>query len=151
MSVGRILAAALLLPAAMAAQSSTGTVTELAPVKVAGTTGHMSGFDKRRAQGKGTFFTEEDIRKSKRNQIADLVRSVRGVRVECANGCRVQMVRSTTCEPRYFMNGFPSDAGILQTPVLDVAGIEIYRGPSETPGEFMGAQSMCGAIVVWTK
>lgn len=129
------------------------TVTDLAPVTVAGTTGHMAAFEKRRAQGKGTFLTEDDIRKTRRNQVAEVLRSVRGLRTECNpnGGCRIQMVRSTTCEPRYFMNGFPSDNGILLTPVLDVAGIEVYRGPSETPGEFMGSQSMCGVVVIWTK
>jgi hypothetical protein len=126
-------------------------VTDLAPVMVAGITGHMVAFEKRRAQGKGTFLTEEDIRKTRRGQVSEVLRSVRGLRVECANGCRAQMVRSTNCEPRYYINGFPSDAGILMTPLLDVAGVEIYRGPSETPGEFMGSQSMCGAIVIWTK
>jgi hypothetical protein len=113
--------------------------------------GHMAAFDKRRAAGKGTFLTREELEKSRRSQVAEVLRSVRGLRVDCGGGCRVRMVRATTCEPRYFINGFPSDAAILNTPLLDVAGIEIYRGPSETPGEFMGAQSMCGAIVVWTK
>jgi hypothetical protein len=126
-------------------------VTDLAPITVAGSTGHLTAFEKRRAQGKGTFLTAEELRKEKRSQVSEALRSVRGLRVDCGGGCRVHMVRSTTCEPRYFMNGFPSDAGILMTPLLDVAGIEIYRGPSETPGEFMGAQSMCGAIVIWTK
>lgn len=113
--------------------------------------GHMAAFEKRRAAGKGTFLTREDLERTRRSQVAEVLRSVRGLRVDCGSGCRVRMVRATTCEPRYFINGFPSDAAILNTPLLDVAGIEIYRGPSETPGEFLGAQSMCGAIVVWTK
>jgi hypothetical protein len=124
----------------------------LDPVTVAGVgKGHLEPFEKRRVQGKGTFLTKEDIEKTRRSAIGEVLRSVRGLRVDCANGCRVMMVRSTACEPRYFINGFPTDAGILLTPVLDVAGIEIYRGPSETPPEFMGAQSMCGAIGIWTK
>ena len=124
----------------------------LDPVKVAGVgSGHLEPFEKRRGQGKGTFLTRDDIEKTRRNSIGEVLRSVRGLRVDCANSCRVLMVRSTACEPRYFINGFPTDAGILLTPVLDVAGIEIYRGPSETPPEFMGAQSMCGAIGIWTK
>ncbi|HET9423743.1 MAG TPA: hypothetical protein VFO55_00120 [Gemmatimonadaceae bacterium] len=127
-------------------------VTALDPVTVAGTNqGHLTGFQKRRLSGKGTFLTRDEIEKSRRNSIPEVLRAVRGLRVECAGTCSVHMVRSTNCQPRYFANGFPSDASILQTPVLDVAGIEIYRGPSETPGEFLGAQSMCGAIVIWIK
>jgi hypothetical protein len=34
---------------------------------------------------------------------------------------------------------------------LDVAGIEIYRGPAQTPGEFGGSNARCGVIVVWTR
>ena len=35
----------------------------------------------------------------------------------------------------------------------DVEAIEVYRGPSELPGEFHGMHSggNCGAVVVWTK
>lgn len=127
-------------------------ISALAAVRIASTShGHMSAFEKRRAQGKGTFLTRTDIERQGQNQVSMVLRSVRGIRVECQTNCRVHMVRSTTCEPRYYVNGFPTDAAVLLTPVLDVAGIEVYRGPSETPGEFLGAQSMCGAIIIWTK
>jgi outer membrane receptor for ferrienterochelin and colicin len=33
----------------------------------------------------------------------------------------------------------------------EITAIEIYRGPSETPAAFGGADSACGVIVVWTK
>jgi outer membrane cobalamin receptor len=130
-----------------------GRVTSLDPVTIAGTAkGHLAAFEKRRATGKGTFFSRGDIEKSRRHQVSEVLRTVRGLRVDCNGGsCRVLMVRSTSCEPRYFMNGFPTNAEALLTPVLDVAGIEIYRGPSETPPEFLGANSMCGAIGIWTK
>ena len=130
-----------------------GRMTALDPVTIAGTAkGHLAAFEKRRAQGKGTFFTRDDIEKSRRRQVSEVLRTVRGLRVDCGSGsCRVLMVRSTSCEPRYYMNGFPTNAEALNTPVLDVAGIEVYRGPSETPPEYMGAQSMCGAVGIWTK
>jgi hypothetical protein len=32
----------------------------------------------------------------------------------------------------------------------EVAGIEVYRGPSEIPAEYQGADARCGAIVIWT-
>jgi hypothetical protein len=126
-------------------------ITALDPVTVAGTNkGHVGAFETRRAAGKGTFLTRDDLAKTRR--LTDALRSVRGMRVDCGSGnCRVLMVRSTTCEPRYFINGFPSNGEVLTTPVLDIAGVEIYRGPSEMPAEFMGSKSMCGAIVIWTK
>lgn len=33
----------------------------------------------------------------------------------------------------------------------DIEGIEVYRGPSELPGEFMGPDSRCGVIAIWTR
>ena len=113
--------------------------------------GHLADFERRRAAGKGTFLTREDIQKKGQHSIAESLRGVRGLRVDCQSTCKAQMVRSTNCEPSFFVNGFPTDSQILFTPVLDVAGIEIYRGPSETPGEFLGSNAMCGAIVIWTK
>jgi hypothetical protein len=83
-------------------------------------------------------------------RLIDVLRGVSGLRVECRSACTAQMVRSTTCEPKFFLNGFPAGAEILMTPVPDLAGVEIYRGPSEMPGEFLGSNSMCGALSIWT-
>ena len=37
------------------------------------------------------------------------------------------------------------------TPISDVYGIEIYRGPGEVPAEFGGSNAACGVIAIWTK
>ena len=34
---------------------------------------------------------------------------------------------------------------------IEIAGVEVYRGPSELPAEFAGMESRCGAVVIWTK
>jgi hypothetical protein len=34
---------------------------------------------------------------------------------------------------------------------MDIAAIEIYRGPAETPGEFLDSNSQCGVILLWTR
>jgi hypothetical protein len=58
------------------------------------------------------------------------------------------------CETQYFLDGAAVAAG---TPVLDnlapnnVAGIEVYRGASETPIQFDYGRASCGAIVIWTR
>jgi hypothetical protein len=125
---------------------------ELAKVETMGYgKGHLADFERRRTSGKGTFLTRDDIAKKGQHSLAEALRGVRGLRVDCASTCKVKMIRSTNCEPSYFINGFPSDYQALNTPILDVAGVEIYRGPSETPGEFIGSNAMCGAIVIWTK
>jgi hypothetical protein len=34
---------------------------------------------------------------------------------------------------------------------MDVAAVEIYRGPAETPGQYLDSNSKCGVILIWTK
>jgi hypothetical protein len=34
---------------------------------------------------------------------------------------------------------------------MDVAAVEIYRGPSETPGQYLDSNAKCGVILIWTK
>jgi hypothetical protein len=36
-------------------------------------------------------------------------------------------------------------------PASDLAGVEIYRRPSQLPARFGGAMSACGVIVLWTR
>ena len=33
----------------------------------------------------------------------------------------------------------------------DVEAVEVYRGPAETPADFLSSNSRCGVIVIWTK
>jgi hypothetical protein len=39
---------------------------------------------------------------------------------------------------------------ILPAP-RDVAGVEVYAGPSTVPLQFSGADRRCGMVLVWTK
>ncbi len=32
-----------------------------------------------------------------------------------------------------------------------IAAVEIYRGPAETPGEFLDSDARCGVILIWTR
>jgi hypothetical protein len=59
------------------------------------------------------------------------------------------------CSPQYYLNGapFPLDRGETIDMVFspaDLEAVEIYRGPSELPGEFAGTRGRC-AIVLWTR
>jgi hypothetical protein len=112
--------------------------------------GRLAEFERRRVGGKGTFLTKADLKKGQ-TRLVDALKSVRGLRIDCRGAaCYVRMIRSTACEPRIFLDGFPADIQALNTPILDIGGVEIYRGPSETPPEFSGADSMCGVIAIWT-
>jgi hypothetical protein len=111
-------------------------------------------FERRRHAGMGYFLTQEQIERSGAASLVDVLVTVRGVQQVClANDCIAKMARSPAgCYPQYFLDGIESTAYFARhTPPGDVRGVEIYRGSSETPGEFQGSNSGCGVIVIWTK
>jgi len=111
-------------------------------------------FERRRQAGIGAFITQEEIERVNPTSLIDVLVSVRGVQQVCiTNECVAKMVRSPPgCYPQYYLDGRESTPYFARlTPPLDVRGIEIYRGSSETPGEFQGTNSGCGVIAIWTK
>lgn len=115
---------------------------------------HFADFERRRHSGMGIYITQEDIEKTNASSLVDVLVMAHGVEQVClVNDCVAKMVRSPPgCYPQYFLDGNESTAYFARhTPPKDVKGIEIYRGQSETPGEFTGSNSACGAIAIWTK
>ncbi len=111
-------------------------------------------FERRRHSGMGYFLTQEQIESSGASSLVDVLVTVRGVQQVClTNDCVAKMVRSPPgCYPQYFLDGNESSAYFARhTPPHDVKGVEIYRGSSETPGEFQNSNAGCGVIAIWTK
>src|SRR6266513_2443151 len=111
-------------------------------------------FERRRQSGLGAFLTQERIERANTASLVDVLATVRGVKQVCiSNECIAKMVRSPPgCYPQYYLDGNESSSYFARlTPPQDVKGVEIYRGSSETPGEFQGSNSGCGVIVIWTK
>lgn len=111
-------------------------------------------FELRRQSGNGYFLTKEQIERRDPATLIDMLATVRGVVQVCtSNDCVAKMVRSPPgCYPQYFVDGNESTTYFARhTPPRDIQGLEIYRGASETPGEFLGSNSGCGVIVIWTK
>lgn len=110
-------------------------------------------FVRRKSEGGGRYFTRADIERRNPNSVAELLRTVPGVRIECRGvECRAVFSRAPrNCPPAYFMDGAPVHSSFiwLQTP-RDLDGVEVYSGPSETPPE-LNRFSSCGAIVLWTR
>jgi len=132
---------------------------DLAPIVVEGRPGYfqrrMQEFEERRRSGRGIFITHDQIEASHAATMADLLRGVPGVRLNCRSGvCTAQMTRTARgiCVADWVIDGVP--ASMSSTPHLPVVGIvavEIYRSPSEAPAEFLKADSQCGVIAIWTK
>ena len=111
-------------------------------------------FERRRQARMGYFITKEQIERAGSATLIDILVTVRGVEQVClSNTCVAKMVRSPPgCYPQYFLDGTASTPYFARnTPPQDIQGIEIYRGSSEMPGEFIGSNSACGVIAIWTK
>jgi Carboxypeptidase regulatory-like domain len=123
-----------------------GRVEQLAP--------RYTNFEQRRQRGMGAFLRWDDLLKKGSNSVGDALRTVRGVKIQCDQRtfeCSAAMARSPTCHPTWWVDGVQVHSFDENTPVRDVYGIEIYRGPGEVPGEFGGSDAACGVIALWTK
>jgi hypothetical protein len=61
-----------------------------------------------------------------------------------AGACPVQVVVDNIMMPSQF------DVELLPRP-KEIAGIEVYGGPSGVPSQFAGADRRCGMVIIWTK
>lgn len=111
------------------------------------------GFVHRGRLGFGTFRTRADFADLTPLFVADILRSIPGIRlVYGSNGPRVYFAR---CAERVgvWLNGFRiratdhNEALALIHP-REVAAIEVYRGVAQIPGEYR--EDSCAAIVIWT-
>lgn len=117
--------------------------------------GKMQGFWERRERGFGYFFSPEEIEDRRPlRRPSDLLREVPGLRVERERFGQAPVYlsrRGRSCEPPVYLDGMymanmrPDDIA-----PEELGAVEVYRGPSETPPEFMRLGEQCGAIVIWT-
>lgn len=117
----------------------------------------MEGFDFRRARGVGVFLTKEQIESRGSQQLSNILRGERGL--EFVRGrmgrtsLRFAQYRGRNCEPQIWLDGrLTRNMEIDDFPASDLEGIELYDGPSSTPGEFIrGPFISCGTIVLWSR
>jgi hypothetical protein len=111
-------------------------------------------FELRRQRNLGAYFRWDDLLKKGSNTVGDALRTVRGVRIHCDQDsfeCYAVMARTPQCAPVWWIDGVEARSFHENTPIRDIYGIEVYRGPGEVPGEFGGSNAACGVIVIWTK
>jgi len=131
-----------------------------------------NGFYDRQQMGIGVFLTGRDIARYPGAPLINAFRRVPGVRVvrvqprmTARTGRRSAMdideqyavagTRGSGSRPCFmdlYIDDVNSDFTVLsQLPASDVVAMEVYRGPSETPGKYRKTANGCGAIVVWTR
>ena len=116
------------------------------------------GFELRRSQPYGIFFTGEDL--ARLHDVRDITYSARvgGLRMS-GSIFDEQIVWSRsrrTCSPALYLDGFPVSPSILYgIPADRLYGIEVYRPTTPPPlrtAGWLGEKPLpCGLIAVWTK
>lgn len=116
---------------------------------------NLTTFERRQSAGHGRFITREDIVRRNPMRIMDMIRFLPGVRSDCRGfTCQIRLNQDPTgCPPAIFMDDQHTNIAVLDnTPPMDIEGLEIYRGPAETPPELNNEIARCGgAIVLWTR
>jgi hypothetical protein len=129
----------------------------------------QNGFYKRKEDNRGFFIDRAEIEKRNTRIVSDLLRVVPGIRMTTAPGGGMAVSfqgnetagfgKTIMCGPRIILDGVemagrenssPTPVDNIVVP-SDLAGIEIYRRPSQLPTRFGGAMSACGVIVLWTR
>ncbi len=111
-------------------------------------------FEHRRLTGRGQYLTGDEIAKTGASRLQEVIRTFRGVHVECGGGagCFIRMTRAPMrCLPEYIVDERVDNAFGPAVPAPDIQALEVYTGPADVPGEFAGRNAGCGLIVIWTK
>jgi len=113
--------------------------------------GKLGPFHRRREAGRGAFITQAEILERDPSQLSDMLRAVVGLRVSGSSGFGATLSTVRGCGLRVFIDGVPAPGfRVDDMPPQDVAGVEIYRGPAETPVQFRRTGE-CGVLVIWTR
>ncbi len=131
----------------------------LNPIRVVAYSRHPPGplggfYERQRRNAFGSFITRTEIDRRHPVRTTDLLQALPGVRVvhSARAGGAVVLLRGS-CRPQVYLDGVPIGLAGMSIDALvqpmDLEGIEVYRGPAETPVEF--ARSACGALVLWTR
>jgi hypothetical protein len=127
----------------------------------------LDGFYARAGAGFGTYYTREDIERIRPTRLSDLVLRTPGFFISGTNAGR-HLYSSRTggvyrdCPAQIYIDGFLLNprgqrgeviGSTLDDSVLpqDVEGIEIYRGLSTVPAEFLNLDAKCAVVAVWTR
>lgn len=124
-------------------------------------------FERRRNLGVGKFLTAADLEKRGSIDMATVLRGFATIAVvrddnsgvtsiqsrrdqgnmltaQGAGACPVQVIVDNVPMPREI------DVDLLPRP-KEIAGVEVYGGPSGTPSQFGGMDRRCGMVIIWTK
>ena len=119
------------------------------------------GFYERMQSNTGDYMTGEQIRRRNAYNLPDLLRGMRGVKIQRVNTRNEVYITGTNCLPQIVLDGVTVRWGGRQlvtlqslddlVPTQHIDAIEVYRAGSGAPPEYQGPNSACGIILLWTR
>ena len=125
-------------------------------------------FELRRQHGVGEFLSREQIGRRGSVELADLMRGFRSISI--AQNSKAGIAEQIAYNRRDYGNFLTSGPGACPMQVIvdgmnmpsgfdlnlgplvsQIAGIEVYGGPSTAPPQFQGVDRRCGLILIWTR
>ena len=98
--------------------------------------------------GLGTIIRRSDIDKRAAARTAHLFTASSG---SVVRGDTVRFRRGgQPCRPEVFIDGVRGTPGLIDVEIQSIEGIEMYRGPSQMPAEFLD-RTGCGSVLIWTR
>lgn len=116
-------------------------------------------FEERKKEGRGQYFTREQIIARNTMRSSDVVRDARGVRLVKLQrgGFGVRFAafasRQPNCTPTLWLDGLRARGmEIDDIAATDIEAMELYESWTITPQQFSeGTATPCGTIVIWTR
>jgi CarboxypepD_reg-like domain/TonB-dependent Receptor Plug Domain len=102
----------------------------------------------------GIYLLPEDLEARGNPPVSRAIRGLAGVRVRERPGAATAIFRRCSRPPSFWIDGVRvsgEDVNINMVSGMDIEMIEIYKSPASVPGEFAGSDSICGALIIWTK
>jgi len=126
---------------------------------------------RRRAErGWGTVLMEKELEARRSvTRTTDILQEYGATVIGSTERERALYFRRTSCGPVVYIDGIkvthgsrsksPFGSGgeidsaqaVNMVHPLNIEAMEIYRGPAQTPGEFLDSNAQCGVILIWTK
>lgn len=106
-----------------------------------------------RQKGQGQFLTREQLEQRERTPLPFVLQSIPGVWLD--EGGRSVSLRNNSafgaamCQPEFYLDGMPMVGGYREIQVMDLEGVEVYRGYSELVHGYF--PNSCGIIMLWRR
>lgn len=130
------------------------------PVVAASAARHrLAEFERRRGGSAGVFYDRTDIDRRRPIMVTDLLRTTPGLTYARDTYGTTRLLGRDVgvrggCPLEFYLDDVPIGDNVAADRTIDmvnVAAVEVYRGPSDVPAPYRGRRAQCGLVLVWTR